>query len=290
LAENTVKLYKLAVKQFDAFCTKYKLSPSWPPPLNHVVNFVAYLSCKGYSFSTGSSYVSGIAFQLKINGFNDVTDSFLIRKMLKGFHKARPTRDTRAPVTIDMLKLLPRALDAVCSSKYESLLFSTICSVAFFGFLRIGEVAVVSNKDNTSKVMQLSDVQLTKTDSKINTRFSKTDQSGKSAQIEITKSPYQQICPITLLKTYLSVRPVGNGPLFCHFNRTPVTKYQVSSLLRSSLQFLGINHTCFKGHSFRIGAATHASMQNVPDNVIQEMGRWSKSSYVFTRYIRTNAL
>lgn len=132
LAENTVKLYKLAVKQFDAFCTEYKLSPSWLPPLNHVVNFVAYLSCKGYSFSTASSYVSGIAFQLKINGFNDVTDSFLIRKMLKGFHKARPTRDTRAPVTIDMLKLLPRALDAVCSSKYESLLFSTIFSVAFF--------------------------------------------------------------------------------------------------------------------------------------------------------------
>lgn len=102
LAENTVKLYKLAVQQFDALCTEYKLSPSWPTPLNHVVNFVAYLSCNGYSFSTASSYVSGIAFQLKINGFSDVTDSFVIRKMLKGFHKARPTRDTRAPVTIDM--------------------------------------------------------------------------------------------------------------------------------------------------------------------------------------------
>jgi len=81
LAENTVKLYKLAVKQFDAFCTEYKLSPSWPPPLNHVVNCVAYLSCKGYSFSTASSYVSEIAFQLKINGFSDVTDSFLIKKI-----------------------------------------------------------------------------------------------------------------------------------------------------------------------------------------------------------------
>ena len=43
----------------------------------------------------------------------------------------------------------------------------------------------------------------------------------------------------------------------------------------------------FSSHSFRIGAATVAAHNGVPDNLIQSLGRWS--SDVYQLYIRTPA-
>ena len=41
----------------------------------------------------------------------------------------------------------------------------------------------------------------------------------------------------------------------------------------------------FSSHSFRIGAATVAARNGVPDHLIQSMGRWSSNAYQL--YIRT---
>ena len=43
----------------------------------------------------------------------------------------------------------------------------------------------------------------------------------------------------------------------------------------------------FSSHSFRIGAATVAARNGVPDHLIQTMGRWSSNAYQL--YIRTPA-
>ncbi len=49
---------------------------------------------------------------------------------------------------------------------------------------------------------------------------------------------------------------------------------------------LAANIKCdgLKGHSFRIGAATTAAESQIPDYLIQTLGRWKGSSY--TRYTR----
>ena len=240
MSESTVKLYKLAVKQFDGFRASYGLNLLWPPPLDHVINFIAYLSSKSYSSSTAHSYISDISFYVKINNWADITDCFLVRKMLKGFQKNRPTKDTRAPITIDILKALPRALQSVCSSNYEALLFSTIFSVAYFGFLRLGKLALTSGNNDHSRVLNLCDLKLGQTSCEISIRYSKTDQYGNGTEIVVSSSEFSEVCPVNLLTKYISFRPKGPGPLFWHFDKKPVTKYQISALLRSSVKFLGI--------------------------------------------------
>ena len=64
------------------------------------------------------------------------------------------------------------------------------------------------------------------------------------------------MCPAHTLLNYLKLRLKLEGPLFCHFNHKSVTRFQVSSMLKSTLRFLNLNEQDFNTHSFRIGAAT----------------------------------
>ena len=123
----------------------------------------------------------------------------------------------------------------------------------------------------------------------LNIRFSKTDQNGRSFSLIFTSCQDQQICPVALLYRYIQQRPCVDGPLFCHFNGQPLTRFQFSSVLAKVIKCLGIKQVVHL-NSFRIGATTLACQQNISDQDIQAMGRWSASSSVFKRYIRLDKL
>ena len=86
------------------------------------------------------------------------------------------------------------------------------------------------------------------------------------------------------MSSYLKDRPSITGPLFCHFEGTPLSKYQFSALLKKALLFLRIDQSGFKSHSFRIGMATTCSLEGMSDQQIKLRGRWKSAAY--TRYIR----
>ena len=91
--------------------------------IDDLINFIAYLSTQGYKSSTARSYVAGISFYIGINNWPDPSESFVVRKMLKGFQRISPVKDTRAPVTLKMLISVPLSLKNVTSSSYEALYF-----------------------------------------------------------------------------------------------------------------------------------------------------------------------
>ena len=291
LADNTVKSYATAVSKFDMFRSQYNLSNSWPPMIDDLINFIAYLSTQGYKSSTARSYVAGISFYIRINNWPDPSESFVVRKMLKGFQRISPIKDTRAPVTLKMLLSFPLSLKNVTSSSYEALLFSTAFSVAFFGFLRVGEMVADSKTSDTSRIILISDVAILSGNISITLRFSKTDQLGKSVTLVFYPCEQKQICPVSLIKRYMQVRPKIQGPLFCHYSGEPLTRYQFATILQKVIRFSGFDTlSTVKCHSFRIGAATLASSQNVSDALIKEMGRWSEQSSSYKRYIRLDKI
>ena len=55
--------------------------------------------------------------------------------------------------------------------------------------------------------------------------------------------------------------------------------------LSQALALVGIDSAAFTGHSFRIGAATSAAGADMPDSLIQTLGRWKSAA--FLSYIRT---
>jgi len=115
-------------------------------------------------------------------------------------------------------------------------------------------------------------------------KSSKTDQFGHGTTISISKQQNTSLCPVLLISQYLKERPNYPGPLFCHFERSPLTRYQFSAILKKCLVMIGIDSDKFKSHSFRIGMATTCAIDGMPDEQIKQLGRWESNAYL--RYIR----
>ena len=98
------------------------------------------------------------------------------------------------------------------------------------------------------------------------------------------KSSDVALCPVNVSVKYLSMIPNGPTPLFCHFDLSPLTRYQVNRTLVSSLKFNHILSDEYKYHSFRIGAATSAAAIGFSDEKIMQICRWK--SRAFTLYVR----
>ncbi len=255
-----------------------------------MVQFIAFLSVNKYAPTSIATYVSGIASTLRLSGSPDITKHFIIKRLLDGCRRLNSRRDARRPITLLILQRIVPALDSVCSSHFEACLFRTAFLLAFFGFLRVGELTATS-KDAASPLRQ-SDVSLQIEPAGqvviLNVRFSKTDQFGKGCFIVIPvfSQAGNLLCPVRATERFLCMRTcTSQGDNFLtHFDGTPVTRAQFTAVLQRALAFVGLKDQRFTSHSFRIGAATSAAMAGLPESVIQTMGRWK--SNVYRRYIR----
>ena len=92
------------------------------------------------------------------------------------------------------------------------------------------------------------------------------------------------MCPVIALQEYLNTYPHITGPLFQFKGGSPVNHAFVATQLVQVTKFIGLNPAHFKGHSFRIGAATQAAILGYSDSQIQKLGRWNSNA--MRRYIR----
>lgn len=240
----------------------------------------------GYRYNTACLYIKSIGYFCKIRNCIDNSNSFLVHKTLEGLKRTGTVRRLRLPITQPLLASIISILPRVCFNAYEIRLFAAAFCLAFAAFLRVSEVTSV-NKQSTLHALNIKDVLL---DAKSESLFlcirhSKADQFGKGVTMKVsrTNSP---TCPVSHMRHYLEHRPSVIGPLFCHFDGSPLTRYQFSSVLKKSLAFLRPNYTMYTSHSFRIGAATAAAMAGYGDEVIKKAGRWN--SEAFRLYIQSN--
>jgi hypothetical protein len=284
LADNTKRLYDTAVKSFQTFRKTQLLNQIWPPPPEQLVDFVAYLSFTNLSPNTVKSYIAGISYFNKIHGFTDTTQSFILKKVLLGFSRSNMHHDARKPITLDILSAMIQTLPTICKSHYESSLFSTIFTTAFFGFFRMGEL-VQDSRLSIGHAIQTQNVAYLPHNNTVQIilQHSKTDQQGKGVAVQLTPS-HKPICPVSAIRLYAQLRPNTRGSFFCHQSGSPVTRYQVVSVFNMSIRKLGLDSTEYKTHSFRIGAASNAWASGVSEHAIATQGRWK--SKCLHNYIR----
>ena len=293
VAPRTHFVYQCAWQFFRWFILRHDfLATSSFPSLQQLVHFIAFLAVNGYAAATIASYVSGIASTLRLHNFPDITKHFIVKRMLDGCRRRHGRRDLRRPITISVLRKIIPALTAVCRNQFEAHLFRTAFLLAFYGFLRVGELTTTTRA--AEPTLRRSDVTLHHTSSgsvvNLNIRFSKTDQFGRGCVISIPAASHADValCPVNATAQYLSISPAHDGSFLSHFDGSSVTRSQFAAVLSRALRFCGVYDARFTSHSFRIGAATSAAMAGIPENEIQRMGRWH--SGVYRRYIRiTNA-
>ena len=57
------------------------------------------MSLKDLSLNTAKSYISAVGFKCKISGCSDVTQNFIVHKVLEGMKRLKNRADTRLPIT-----------------------------------------------------------------------------------------------------------------------------------------------------------------------------------------------
>ena len=261
-----------------------------PLPTNEqlLVLFVAELAQR-LCHSSVRSYLSAVRHMHIAAGWPDpLANSLRLQLALKGLKRRKPrAKDTRLPITPYILKAIKGSLN---SNPYEfnNIMLWAACCLAFFAFLRSGELTVpAANQFDPTWHLTPDDIMV---DDRINPKClfvrvkgSKTDQTRQGVTLCVGRT-YTELCPVAAMVAYLSVRKMDHGPLFKLQTGQPLTRQKLVDLLKEAVKRAGINAEGYSGHSFRIGAATTAAANGVGDAVIQTLGRWSSDSY--TRYIR----
>lgn len=103
ISANTNLTYSKGMLAFSQFRKSYQLPDTNPPPLDHLINLIAYMSSVKTAPSTIKTYMSGTAFHLKINNLPDTTKSFIIQKHLVGLCRKQPSVDVRRLITLELL-------------------------------------------------------------------------------------------------------------------------------------------------------------------------------------------
>ena len=287
LSQSSVNAYRHA---WDLF-RDWKPTLSLPVSVVDVCNFTGYLFLKKYSASSIASHLSAISYVHKVLDLQDPTQAFITKKILRGCQSLGPTRDTRLPITPHILRRLLDALVHTVPQYSLRILLRALFLLAFHAFLRLGEVAVKSSQ-KSHLVLQRQDVtfdyngpQLAAV--QIIMRKHKTNKDHSPLVISLQSIPNSPYCPENALFEYLNSAKHTSGPLFQTVDALPISYSKVSAHLKSTVQFIGLDPDNFKGHSFRIGAATYAASLGFSDNLIQKLGRWNSDA--FRRYIRINS-
>lgn len=294
LTNSSTKSYTRAISFYRSLMLIYFPSNSFLPiTLEHLVLFIAFCMHKQLAYSTVLTYISMLNYVQKLAGFRDLSHNFVIKKSLEGFRKLKAKPDSRLPITPVILRRLVSSLEHLGFSHFTVVLLRAMYLLAFHAFLRVGEITG-SGSDNRNNipidaVNFLFNNKIHPYALELNMTHFK-HYNGKSFQkfLILSNAQHPMLCPVNAVWEYCKLRGQLGGPLFCFLDGQPIPRHYFNQQLRLSLHWAGCSITNFKGHSFRIGAASTAASLGVSDDMIQVMGRWRSDA--FKKYIRIPVL
>jgi hypothetical protein len=131
--------------------------------------------------------------------------------------------------------------------------------LAFYVFLRIGEITQNDQNEGKNHCLQLQDVKAVSDGFIISFKSYKDSTPGLITQIHIGKQEINY-CPVYQLAQYLYLRSKSPGPLFISHESSPVNRAQFTKILNQSLNLDGLPSSYYKSHSFRVGASSFAKI------------------------------
>ena len=294
VAASTKQTYSAGEKRFIAFCNLYRPQQAercLPLPASEgtLIKFSAYLA-KSIKHSSIKNYLAAVRhFHIRYGFKLNFQKMLRLQLVLRGIKRSQGDQiRVRLPITIHHLQLFYMMLAMPTTTNYDSLMLWAAMTLAFFGFLRLGELTC-NSKFNSDIHLTPEDVVFSpgpqpSTSMFIRIKESKTDpfRVGHTITVGATNT---FLCPVFAMKQYLARRQIVSiGPLFVNASGKPLTKHALTSETRKFLAQAGFNASNFAGHSYRIGAATTAASAKLPSWLIKTLGRWSSDCY--ERYIQ----
>ena len=166
-----------------------------------------------------------------------------------------------------------------------------MCTIAFFTFLRVGEMTI-NGKKSSNPPLQFHQVSKLCTSlhftKAIKNYFAdyKHNYNQRSFSIIVNRQVAGP-CPVQYILEYLDQGNHSPGAFFQLRNGEAVSRKTSSLFLSSAIKQCGLDPAQYKGYSFRIGAASHAAALGSTDSQIRVLGRWKSNA--FRKYIRIDS-
>lgn len=280
MAKSTWDTYDRALRSVQDFITDFGLPSAWPMAPAVIALYVSFMYGRGYAPRSIVTYLSAISYVHKLLNMPDPTASWLVEKLIVGAQKDKPSCDARLPITRPILEKLVVAASPCIAGFYERIMFIAMLRIAFAAFLRVGEMAL--SQSNYTNILTVADIQVTQLagSAAVRVKFSHYKHSaGRGALVTVADT-----AAVDALLSFLRVRGLAPGFLFCLPSGKPVTREMFSGWLQAVLRFCKLDSSRYKTHSLRIGATCQAFADGYSETQIREWGRWHSDAY--KRYLR----
>ena len=191
------------------------------------------------------------------------------------------------PIVKPMLERLMLTLVHTGTDQYRQHLFQAMFALAFYAFLRIGEITTRGKDRHNAHLIQKNQIRMQTKHFELKFISCKHSQ-GQPFSLSVMEAQGQGSCPVRVMQAYLQVRGDRPGPLFQDVTGHAVLRNDFNKDLRWALQFCDLDPTTFKSHSFCIRAATTAAQWGLSDSQIRMLGHWKSDA--FKQYIHCTAL
>ena len=118
----------------------------------------------------------------------------------------------------------------------------------------------------------------------VNIKASKTDPFHQGVFVYLGRTNVD-VCPVAAVLAYMVIRGPAPDPFFRFEDGKYLTRGCFVAAVRAALKQSSIDDSKYSGHSFRIGAATTAAHQGLPDSLIKTLGCWESSAYTLSTSI-----
>ena len=289
LAASTQRTYKSAQDRFLHFCVSTGFNPV-PVTQSLLCMYVSFLADQKLKHSTIKVYLSAVRNLQIAAGHSDPFAGAAMPQLdqvMKGIKRVEAEKGSqkreRLPITPAILLKLREAWSGKMAD-FDTKMIWAACCLAFFAFLRAGEMTVPGDDSYDPSVhLSISDISVDNQKNPsimcIKIKQSKTDPFRRGINLFVGKTD-STLCPISAMLSYLCARGMVAGPLFRFKDGKVLTRPRFVIAVREGLVKVGIDASKYCGHSFRIGAATTAAKKGVEDSLIKTLGRWESLAYL----------
>lgn len=303
LAKGTWSTYRTAYRHVETCSTDTGRAISFPMSTDDVLLFTSWLlTTRGVKASTAESYLSALRQIHLVKGLvvpalrPDIVKTIMSGAKHQDTIKERlENKPKRIPVTIDMLKMIKLELGDMNIPQERKRLIWAVCTLNFFGGLRVHET--LSRAEGyfdpcftlLSRDIRIKKIKIGKETEKIiqlRLKSPKEDKTGKEILVDIYES-HGILCPVRAYEKWKKTNPPAdkNKPAFRDETGTPLTGRRLNKILKECLgKHIHYTGGTVTSHSFRSGIASLMGILGYADSEIQAIGRWSSSA--FERYIQ----
>ena len=292
--KSTSKNYLQIWRMFNKFIVRLDKKPdSWEC---RVALFCAYLIEKGNKSTTIKSYISAIKNILVAHIHYVWNDGILLLNTLTRACKLENDHlMQRILIKRGLLELILFELERMFpTSMYNEILYKAIFVMAYYGLMRLCEIASESGEHIVDHAVKARNVHVGVNKEKVLVLLYTSKTHGKDSspqQIKISASPkYNKLthfCPLKILREYM--RLCGNfvndnKNFFIFRHKLRISPENIRRTLSTAIKRIGLDASLYGFHSMRAGRVTDLIKFGYSIDFVKRVGRW-KSNAVY-RYIK----